>query len=99
MAKPPKPYFALTIDTEVDTGDVIAVYFQVRKGKYHHVEQFAGGAAIADYDKHGYLLGMELLAPCRVTIADQFAKNEPMAVRTEIKRFMKRSGPRELVLA
>ncbi|MBI3465449.1 MAG: hypothetical protein HY000_20695 [Planctomycetes bacterium] len=97
--KPPKLHFRVTVETEDLTGDVLSVYFQIRKGRHDHAKEFADGAAIADYDKHGYLLGVELLAPCKTTIADEVAKNEPIAMRTGLKRFMKRSGPRELVTA
>ena len=93
----PKPQFRVYIETEDATGEVVAVYFQVRKGYYHHVKEFADGAAIADYDKHGYFLGVELLAPCRIKIVDELAKEEPLALRSSVKRFMKNSGPRELV--
>ena len=98
-SQPPKARFKVTVETEDETGDVLAVYFQVRKGRHDHTKQFADGAAIADYDKHGYLLGVELLAPCAVRVVDELAKDEPRLVRSEVKRFMKRSGPRELVTA
>lgn len=95
--RPPKALFAVSVETENETGAVLAVYFQVRKGRHDHTKQFQGGAAIADYDKHGYLLGVELLAPCTVRVVDELASEEPRIVRDEVKRFMKRSGPRELV--
>ena len=101
MMKPPPPpmKFAISIETEDATGAVMSVYFQVRKGKHHHAKEFARGAAIADYDNHGFLLGVELLAPCRVTIVDELAKSEPWQARSGIKRFMRNAGPRELVPA
>ena len=96
-AKPPKTQFHVSIETEDTTGDVLAVYFQIRRGRHHHVKEFAMGAAVADYDKHGYLLGVELIAPCKVKIVDQLAVSEPLAMRSRVKEFMRRSGPRELV--
>lgn len=96
-AKPPKQHFEVTIETEDATGDVLAVYFQIRKGRYDHVKTFSDGAAIADYDKHGYLLGVELLAPCKVSIVDEVAEEETQFVRSSVKQFMRKSGPRELV--
>jgi len=89
----------VSIETEDETGDVLAVYFQIRKGRHDHTKQFENGAAIADYDKHGYLLGLELLAPCKVRVVDELAKAEPRIVRSSVKRFMRQSGPRELVMA
>ena len=97
--KEPKRQFRVEIETEDATGDVLAVYFQVRKGKYDHIKEFEDGAAVADYDKNGYLLGVELLAPCKVKIVDELAKEEPPAWRSNIKRFMRSTGPRELVPA
>ena len=97
--KPPPARFQVSIETESKTGDVLAVYFQIRKGRHDHTKQFENGAAIADYDKHGYLLGVELLAPCAVRVVDELAKEEPNVVRSGVKRFMKQSGPRELVMA
>ena len=76
---------------------MLSVYFSIRKGKHGYSKEFKGGAAIADYDIHGCILGIELLAPCNVTIIDEVAKSEPMATRNRIKRFVRRSGPRELV--
>jgi hypothetical protein len=87
----------VTISTEDSTGDVLAAYFQIRKGRYDHVREFANGAAIADYDRHGYLLGMELLAPCKVQIVDEVAEKEPLEMRSRVKHFLRNSGPRELV--
>lgn len=75
----------------------MAVYFQFRKGRYDHVKEFAGGSAIADYDKNGYLLGVELIAPCKVKIVDELAAEESPALRNSVKRFMRSTGPRELV--
>ena len=99
IPKPPKPQFRVTVETEDATGDVLAAYFQFRKGKQDHVKEYAGGAAIADFDKNGYLLGVELLAPCKVTIVDEIAKTEPLGVRSSVKRFMRNTAPRELVPA
>lgn len=99
MSKAPPFKFAVSIETEDATGDALSVYFYIRKGKQHHVKEFAKGAAIADYDKNGYLLGVELLAPCRVKIVDEVAKTESVTNRAGIKRFIKQNGPRMLVPA
>jgi len=96
-AKEPKRQFRVSVSTEDATGQVLAAYFQVRKGRYDHVKEFSDGAAIADYDKHGYLLGIELLAPCKVKLVDEVASEEPMVMRSQVKHFMRQSGPRELV--
>jgi hypothetical protein len=88
----------VSIETVDSTGEVLAAYFQIRKGRSDHVKQFANGAAIADYDKNGYLLGVEVLAPCKVKVVDQIVKDEPKAVASRVRHFMQQSGPRELVV-
>ena len=91
--------FEVSVMTENDTGDVLAVYFQIRKGKVHETREFADGVAFADYNKHGELIGVELLAPCNVSIVDQLARNETAAVRRRTKSFMKSAGPRQMIAA
>ena len=91
--------FGLAVETDVATGDILAVYFQIRKGKVHETREFADGVALADYKSNGELIGIELLAPCKTTIVDQLAANEPAAMRRETKKFMKDAGPRKMVLA
>jgi hypothetical protein len=91
--------FEVSVEVEDETGDVLAVYFRIRKGKSHESREFADGAAIADYDKRGWLLGIELLAPCSVTIVDKLAAGDPAEVRSAVKRFVKRTCPRDLIAA
>ena len=81
------------------TGKPISVYFQFRRGRVHEPREFADGAAFADYHKDGYLLGVELLSPCKVEIVDQLAANEPIELRTKPKRFMRDNGPRSMMAA
>jgi uncharacterized protein YuzE len=89
--------FGLSIDTDNASGEVVAVYFQIRKGRSHETREFADGAAFADYNANGELIGIELLAPCRVSIVDQLAANEPLEVRRKTKRFLRESGPRRMI--
>ena len=89
--------FSLSVTTDEKTGDVLSVYFFIRKGSVHETQEYANGAAFADYNKQGELLGIELLAPCSVSIVDQLAANEPVTVRRQTKRFMKNSGPRQMI--
>lgn len=91
--------FNMLVTVDDATGGVVCVYFQVRKGKVHETREFADGAAFADYDKSGYLLGIELLSPCRVSIVDQLAANEAVEVRAKAKRFMRDTGPRSMIAA
>ncbi len=89
--------FQVWIETDDATGNVLAAYFQIRKGKSHETREFADGNAFADYNRRGELLGVELLAPCRVSIVNEIAAEEPIELRNRAKRFIRNSGPRELV--
>ena len=91
--------FGLEVTVDESTGSPISVYFQIRKGRVHETREFADGAAFADYNKFGALLGIELLSQCRVSIVDQLAANEPVILRTQTKNFMRRSGPRTMIAA
>ena len=91
--------FQVFVETDDATGSVIAAYFQIRKGKVHETQEFADGAAFADYNRNGELRGIEVVAPCKVSIVDQVAANEPAAVRTKTKQFLKSSGPRQMIAA
>jgi len=91
--------FGISVTIDDNTGEVLAVYFQIRKGKVHETREYAEGAAFADYNRNGELIGIELLAPCKVSIVDQLAANEPAIMRRETKRFMRKAGPRQMVAA
>ena len=91
--------FGLIVAVDERTGETISAYFQIRAGKVHETREFADGAAFADYDKAGYLLGVEFLAPCKVEIVDQLAANEPVSLRSKAKAFMRRNGPPSMIAA
>jgi uncharacterized protein YuzE len=84
--------FRISIETHDQTGQVIAAYFQIRKGKVNVTKEYADGAAFADYDKHGELLGIEMLAPCKVSVLDKIAQ------KTEVKRFVRGVVPRAMLV-
>ncbi|MAG94478.1 MAG: hypothetical protein CMJ48_12110 [Planctomycetaceae bacterium] len=91
--------FGISITADSETGEILAVYFQIRKGKVHKTCEYADGAALADYALNGELLGIELIAPCKATIVDTIAANESASTRRDAKRFMRDSGPRKMVTA
>jgi uncharacterized protein YuzE len=76
------------------TGAVGAVYFQLRKGRVAETEEVIEGTAFVDYDKKGQVLGVELLAPCKVTALDKIVRKEP----PQVKRLLKGAIPRELAI-
>ncbi len=79
--------FCINVETESDTGEVLAVYFRLREGKSATVREYADGNLFADYDKRGRLLGIEMLAPCEAKVLDKIAAHAPA------KRFVRNTVP------
>jgi hypothetical protein len=84
----------ITTETNKATGDLVAVYFYVREGKSAEIREYADGRAFADYNRQGELLGVELLAPCEITVLDRIARREPKPV----KRFLRSAIPLEMAV-
>ena len=85
--------FGVGVETHDQTGEILAVYFRIRKGKTAKTKEYADGNVFADYDKHGTLLGIEILAPCAAKVLDRIAETAPA------KRFVKNSIPRSMIIA
>jgi uncharacterized protein YuzE len=85
--------FRVSVETRDQTGEMMAVYLQIRKGKTKTTKEYADGNVFADYDKHGQLLGIEMLAPCRASVLDKIAKAGPE------KRFIRGAVPRGMLVA
>lgn len=83
--------FGIRVETNDRTGEIMSVYWSIRKGKSATVKEFADGAAFADYSTNGKLLGIELLEPCSVAILDRIAVQEPA------KKFLRDSIPRSML--
>ena len=83
--------FGMTVETNQQTGAIMAVYWRVRKGKSQTIREFADGAAFADYGRDGKLLGIELLAPCSIKVLDKIAGQQLT------KAFRKNSIPRAML--
>jgi hypothetical protein len=90
--KPNKFSFAMRVENDDQTGEILAVYLQIRKGKSQRVKEYANGTAFADYSRSGQLLGIELLAPCEVKVLARIAADEPA------KRFVKNNTPRGMLV-
>jgi len=88
MKKGEKITLFTTTDVDKETGLILAVYFRVRTGEAAETREFAGGSAFADYDSKGRLLGVEILAPCEVTVLDKISKEEPKPVKTFLRGSM-----------
>lgn len=93
-----EPEFGVFLQTDTRTGALLAVYFQIRRGKASTVEEVADGAAFANYDRKGRLIGIELLAPCQVTVLNRLAASEPVKYQNRIKSFLKNSMPRKMAM-
>ena len=91
--------FNVTVEADNETGEVLAVYFRLRPGRSVQVREFSGGAAFADYNKAGELLGVELLSPCRISVLNQITEDEPLSARTQARKFMRNAAPRAMVKA
>ncbi len=85
--------FGVSIEVDQVTGEVQTAYFRVRKGKTVETREFENGNLFADYDNAGNLLGVEMLAPCKVSAFERLSAPEPA-----VKKFLKRSAPRDMVL-
>jgi len=86
--------FALQVSVDERTGEVVSAYFEFRRGKSAQTREYCEGAAFADYDKHGQLLGIELLAPCKLSVLNKIEGSEP-----DVRRFVKTAAPRAMVMA
>lgn len=85
--------FHVAVTTDKNTGDLLAVYFQVRKGHAAEVREYEDGNAFANYNDQGELLGIEMLGPCRVRIMDKIADKDRV-----IKRFIRTNAPRRMLV-
>jgi uncharacterized protein YuzE len=83
--------FRVNVENDPNTGRIVAVYFQIRKGTSAKIREHADGALFADYDRRGKLLGIELLAPCTARVLDRIAGE------SSAKRFVRQSVPRGML--
>jgi hypothetical protein len=89
-----KFFFRFSVETDKETGRILAAYLQVRKGKAAEVNELAEGAAFANYNDKGKLLGLEILGPCQVTLIERIAQSEPVQVRD----FFRNNMPRKMAM-
>ena len=87
--------YSFDVETTVDnqTGELLAVYFRVRKAKVHQTIEIVDGYAYADYNRRGELIGIELLGPCDVSVVDKIRKADVAA-----KSFIRSSAPRGILV-
>lgn len=80
--------FQVNIETNRETGEILAVYLKIREGKAAKVREFAGGNAYANYARNGLLLGIEVLGPCEIAVLDSITARE-----TKAREFVRKSIP------
>lgn len=92
--------FQVYSETDKRTGALLAVYFQIRHGKAAEVREIADGAAFANFDRKGRLLGVELLGPCEVTLIAKLSQKDPdVKHRNRIKRFLHDHMPKKMAIS
>ena len=89
------PKFRLEVSYHKTNGDLVAAYLRIPEGQVAETKEVSEGVAFADFGADGVLLGVELLAPCRVEVLDKIAEKEPEAVR----RFLRHRIRQEMIRA
>ena len=85
--------FGVLVTTDKRSGRIMSVYLQIREGKAADVHEVSDGAAFANYNRRGELLGIELLAPCHISVLTKIARE------ASVKRFIRNGIPQQMALA
>lgn len=85
------PKFRLEVSFNETTGDPVAAYLRVREGRVSETKEISEGVAFADYGADGFLLGIELLAPCQVAVVDRASEREPESVRQFLRKGVRKA--------
>lgn len=80
--------FGMKVTTDEKTGEILAVYFQIHRGKVAITKEIIEGAVYADYDRKGNILGFEMLEPCKASILNKITP------QPEARKFIKQAAPR-----
>ena len=83
----------ICIETVDQTGEILSVYFTVRKGKTKVTKELVDGLVFTDYDKDGKLLGIEMLGPVQIGFIEKLPRNN------RVRNFVKESIPRGMLVA
>lgn len=71
-----------------DDGTVEAVYFRFRHGKVAKTREIEEDVVIADYDENGDLIGLEILAPVKISDLEALVEKD---TRPAFRRFAKQT--------
>jgi uncharacterized protein YuzE len=77
-----------------DDGTLEAVYVTFRTGEVAETREIDGDVLLADYDAQGRLLGVELLAPVRLS---DIVTLLPTTRQTRVHNFLRQRAPREFL--
>jgi uncharacterized protein YuzE len=80
-----------------DDGTLEAAYIQLLDEKVSRTKEVVEDVVLADYTADGRLIGIEILAPARLGDLARLVKQE--ATRRSFRRFIKKSVPRDLLVA
>lgn len=86
--------FEISISGRAD-GTLEAVYITVRDGKARRTKEIIEDIVLADYDSRGRLIGIEILAPVKISKLTPLVEEKR---RKPFRNFVKTQAPDELVL-
>lgn len=89
--------FSVRVQAHPRTGHPVAAYFHIRDGKAAEVRELADGAVFANYDRKGELLGVELLAPCKMSVLRKVSSDAPEPIRDAVKHLLTECAPVKLL--
>lgn len=79
-----------------DDGTLEAAYIRFKNTKVYKTQELIEDTLVADYDRSGDLVGVEILAPVKIRdVTRQVEANE----RPALKRFVESAMPEELLAA
>lgn len=87
--------FEMSISGRND-GTLEALYITLRAGKAHTTREVVEDIVLADYDNHGRLIGIEILAPVKISKLTPLV--EPKR-RKPFRDFVTTQAPQDLVLS
>ena len=75
-------------------GGVQAFYIHFSKNKVHYTDELKANTLMADYDRQGDIVGIEVIAPVKVGDITRSVKEE---IRIPLRKFLRQGAPKELV--
>jgi uncharacterized protein YuzE len=88
-----KPAFEVAISGR-DDGTLEALYISVSSAKVSETREIKRNVVMADYDATGALIGIEILAPVKLS---ELARLVQEPVRKNFRKFVRSATPDELV--